>query len=803
MRVSSTACAWRVLTVALVSVLVAGCSQAPAESTSAKTTPAVSQVAVENPPATAPSDSSTAEPKPTEKPAVEVAVAAASESKSKSESSQAPVDPLDWPMWRGPEQNGISRETGHIDRWEPGADNVLWAKTELGTRSTPIILRGKLYTLARSEPGTTREGEKVICADPVTGKILWENKFNVFLSDVPDTRVAWSCCVGDPATGKIYALGVCGYFQCIDGDTGKTIWSHSMNEEYGLLTTYGGRTNMPIVHEDLAIISGVIIGWGEMAKPNHRFLAFNKHTGEMVWFSGTRDLPDDTTYSTPFVTTLAGQKAMVFGAGDGAVWAFQPRTGVPIWKYRFSTRGMNLMPLVDGDKVYMGQSEENREGNSMGALVAINGAAGTGDADITDKGELWREKEIMVGRSGMLLLDGRLYSADDGGNVYVHEAATGKQIGRRVKLLGTIMRASLLYADGNIYACTTNAWHVLKPNEKGVKIVHRLRLPEGEEVHGSPIISHGRLYLPTTERMYCMKLADAGEPAKRPELPAEEPMSPGSEPAHVQVVPVEALIKPGEKIHYQVRLFNDRGQLLRTVDNAEFKLEGDGKIDPSGVFTAASDAGHSAVIVHATVGKVTSSARVRVVPPLPWKFDFSNGQVPITWVGARYRNIIREVDGNKVMVKVTTIPKGTRSQSLMGPVDLSNYTIQADVRGATQEGKQPDMGIIAQRYTLDLMGSHQQLQIRSWTAQLENRFAKSQPFSWKPDVWYTIKLRASTDGGKAVLQGKVWPRGTPEPAHWTVEGTDEVGNLNGSPGLFGNAGDAEIFIDNITVTPNS
>ena len=30
----------------------------------------------------------------------------------------------------------------------------------------------------------------------------------------------------------------------------------------------------------------------------------------------------------------------------------------------------------------------------------------------------------------------------------------------------------------------------------------------------------------------------------------------------MQLVPVEALIKPGEKIDYRVRLFNDRGQLL-------------------------------------------------------------------------------------------------------------------------------------------------------------------------------------------------------------------------------------------------
>ena len=30
-----------------------------------------------------------------------------------------PIDPLDWPNWRGPEQNGISRETNLIDRWIP------------------------------------------------------------------------------------------------------------------------------------------------------------------------------------------------------------------------------------------------------------------------------------------------------------------------------------------------------------------------------------------------------------------------------------------------------------------------------------------------------------------------------------------------------------------------------------------------------------------------------------------------------------------------------------------------------------
>ena len=719
-------------------------------------------------------------------------------------------DPLDWPMWRGPEQNGISRETGLVDKWEMSGTNVLWKSEALGTRSTPIVLRGKLYTLARSEPGTHREGEKVMCADAATGKVLWENKFNVFLSDVPDTRVGWSCCVGDPETGNIYAMGVCGYFQCIDGETGQTLWKHSLSEEFGLLSTYGGRTNVPIIHEDLVIISAVITGWGDMSRPAHRFVAMDKRTGEVVWLNGTRLLPDDTTYSTPILATLDGQAAMVFGSGDGSVWAMQPRTGLPIWNYRFSLRGVNLTPVIDSGIVYMGQSEENRQDvgvkeNTMGAVVAINGAAATGGKDITEMGEVWRNKEVMVGRAGMVLVDGRLYGADDSGNLYIFNAKTGEQVGKRQKLLGTIMRASLLAADGKIYACSTSAWHVLQPTETGVKIVHRLRLPGDQEVHGSPIISHGKLYLPTTGMMYCLGNADA-KPAATPipTPPQEAPKGAADKPTHAQLVPIESLIKPGEKVNFKVRLFNERGQLLEERAAAKFAVEGPGQIDAEGVYTADSVPAHSGVVVKATVDGITGSARIRVVPPLPWKFDFSDGQVPVTWIGARYRHIVREVDGNPVLVKVTTIPKGTRSQSWMGHPDLHDYTVQADVRGSARaDGKMPDIGLIAQRYTLDLMGKlgEQQLQLRTWTPQLE-RFSATTPLAWKPDTWYTLKMRASVEDGKAVLRGKVWERGQQEPTGWIVEATDEAPNTQGSPGLFGNATDAEIFIDNITVTPN-
>jgi outer membrane protein assembly factor BamB len=714
----------------------------------------------------------------------------------------AKPDPLDWPDWRGPEQNGVSRETGIIDSWDPSSEgpesNVLWRNRELGGISTPIVMRGKLYTIVRSEPGTPREGEKVVCVDAATGKKIWQNKFNVFLSDVPAERVGWSCCVGDPTTGRVFAMGVCGYLQCLDGETGQTIWKHSLNEEFGLLTTYGGRTNVPVVFEDLLIISGVVIGWGDMAKPAHRFLAFDKNTGETVWFNGTRPLPEDTTYSTPVVTVLKGQAALVFGSGDGGVYAFQPRTGKPIWNFQLSRRGINVSPVVENDRVYISHAEENMDNVTMGAIVGIDGGK---SGDITKTGELWRAS-AMDGKSSPVLVDGRLYAFDDGAKLYVIDAGTGKQIGKPVKMIGTIMRSSPVYADGKIFACTTSAWHVFQPTKDGAKLIHKLRLNAEDEVSGSPIVSHGRVYLPTGAQLYCLSKPGTKPAAtERPKEPEESPPGKDDKPATVQVVPAEVLLKPGAEQKFTVRLFNARGQLLKKSP-ASFQLAGPGEINKEGTFLAASAPAHTATILTAKVGDLQAQARIRVVPDLPWKFDFSDGEVPITWVGARYRHVVRDVDGNKVMVKITTIPKGTRSQTLMGQTDYHDYTIQADVNGAQTNNKLPDAGVIAQRYTFDLMGASQQVQIRSWTPQLA-RFSKSVPFPWDADTWYTLKFQAATDNGKAVLKGKVWKRGEAEPQQWTIEAVDEEPNLNGSPGLFGNASDSEISIDNVLVTQNT
>lgn len=827
------------------------------------------------------------------------------------------ADPLDWPYWRGPEMNGISREKNLPDSWSPEGENLIWSNPDLGTRSTPIIMNGNLYTIVRHNPGTNKEAEKVVCYDAETGKIKkWENIFNVFLSDVPDTRVGWSSVVGDPSTGNVFALGVCDYLQCIDGKTGKTIWSHSMSEEYGMLNTYGGRTNFPIIFEDLVIVSGVVIGWGEMARPSHRIIAFNKRTGESVWYQSTRPAPEDTTYSAPAISVINGQAQYVIGCGDGSVYGLQPRTGKIIWNYDVSLRGINTPPTIVGSTVICGHSEENLDDTAMGALFAVD-ASKVGN--LTKAGQLWRTKEEFIGKTAPLVIDDRVYSVDDGGIVFVNDLKTGAPVGKTK--IGTMGRGSPVYGDGKIYVVDGNGrWFIFAPDKaKGLKKVHSLRLEQGD-VNASPIISHGRIYLACETMMYCIGNKDTKPSADPiPPMAKETPVDKDTKPATLVVTPVESLLKPGDKQEFKAQLYNANGQFLKPADvkDVKYTLQGPGKIE-GGTYVGPGGKAMAGVIVNAELGELKSQPRIRIIPEVaketPWSFTFDDGIVPVTGVGVRYRHIgidydyyktlkaknpltaklyiylstqftnvpapkatfddstpaqaftafkrylgllesitnqtqakekldpslkqlqddgvissfewtgndkiplqlvlakgTRKVTGNGVMCKITTIPKGTRSQGWLGHPGSKNYVVQADVvanevesgADADKNAKMPDIGLTNQRYRFEMMGAAQKLKVYSWIP--HDRKVHEIDFNWKPDVWYTMKFIVTNeerDGERvSVCRGKAWKRDDPEPSQWSIEWVDSPANETGSPGLTGNAKDAEIFIDNVKVVP--
>ena len=729
----------------------------------------------------------------------------------------------DWPYWRGQQFDGTAGEVvgGLPDDWDPrGGDgsHLVWSREDIGGICTPVVMNGRLYTTQRAEPGTPREGERVVCLDAATGETIWEHRYNVWLSDVPAERIGWASPVADPSTDRVYVLGSCDIFKCLDGQTGDVVWEIPLHEQFVMLSTYGGRTNFPIIHEDLVIISGIIVNWGDAAKPNHRLIGLDKKTGEVRWFSGTRDLPYDTTYSAPSIVTIDGQRQLILGAGDGAVWGFQPRTGRPLWHYDLSRRGIFASPLVVGNKVFIGHSEENVAPNQnlMGGVAALK-ISGTG-AD-TKATELWKRLEVVAGYSEPVFVDGRLYLVDDRCKMYVFDGETGDPIVERKSFVGSRQRSALLYADGKIYVTTENGrWAVVKPTADGFEVLNKGRL-RGTGFSASPIVAAGRLYLQSTDTLYCVGNDDAQpnaeqgnarvNPAIKPAAQGygdELPVSQNQDVAWVQIVPAESLIRPGESVTFAVHAFNAIGQPLPDPDASSVELSVKGPASIEGVrLTAHQDAAHTAALVTATVDGVTGQSRVRIVPPLPWKFDFDHlDDPPLSWVGARYRHVIKPVDGSPALTKISTIPKGARSQAWMGPSDLAEYTIAADVRGSRQSQQLPDIGLTAHGYVMDLMGQSQSVQIRSWSAQL--RMAKTIDFPWQEDTWYRMKLRVDLESEPpaqvAVVRGKVWPRNEPEPEEWTITARDDSPNVAASPGLYGNAKVAELYIDNLEVTAN-
>ncbi len=151
--------------------------------------------------------------------------------------------------------------------------------------------------------------------------MIWEKRFNVFHTDVPAHRVGWASPSVDPATGNIYLFGVDGHVHALD-PTGKLLWQRQLTEEFGEISTHGGRTVSPVIEGDLVIVSTLTSGWGDQARGSNRYFAFDKRDGSVVWISSPQPKHYDTNYSTP---TVRRRRT----AGDSWSWAAAtaPSTG--------------------------------------------------------------------------------------------------------------------------------------------------------------------------------------------------------------------------------------------------------------------------------------------------------------------------------------------------------------------------------------------------------------------------------------------------------------------------------------------
>lgn len=278
---------------------------------------------------------------------------------------------------------------------------------------------------------------------------------------------------------------------------------------------------------------------------------------------------------------------------------------------------------------------------------------------------------------------------------------------------------------------------------------------------------------------------------------ATPPMS--TEPATSLLLTPAEVTTSGDPVELNVFGFDANGKQTSAIGIIEWTQAGlTGTIEDN-KFTPDKSAGAHAGTITAQSGELKATARIRVVPPLPWTEDFETvtlEKIPTHWIGATNKFFVREKDGNKVLVK-TPVQRGlNRSNVYLGPPTMKDYQIQIDLMGTRDKRRLPDMGLIANRYTLDMQGRHQRLQIRSWASDL--RMAKTIDFAWDTDVWYTMKMKVEVIDDKAVISGKVWRTGEQEPDEWTITAEDPLPNSEGSPGIYGYS-PAIIYYDNLKV----
>ena len=711
-----------------------------------------------------------------------------------------PAAAQDWPSWRGRGQTGVSDATGLVSSWSPDGENLVWSDSWVG-RSTPAVFDGRVCANGRSGDGVD-EQEVVACWNAETGAKLWQHQFNIANTTVPFNRVGWGSVAGDPETGYLYAMNIDGHLNAFDRD-GTVVWTWRLAEDFGRASGYGGRTSNPIVDEDQLLLGVIGAGWGNLGgPPRHRYVSFDKRTGEVRWVStpgGT--VADMNTQSVGVIGVINGERLWIDGNADGRIYALKARTGEKVWEFHLSKRGINVSPVLAGETVYAAHSEENVDAGTMGRVVAIDA---TGSGDVTATHERWRADELAIGFSSPLLHDGRLYLIDNSANLSAIDAATGAM--QWEHSVGTVGKASPVWADGKLFIAETNGnVTILQPDANGATVLDHDELQvaaenRNAEIYGSFAVGYGRLYVTSEDGIYCIGNPSAPfttTASASPDLGTEAPAA--DTPTVLQVVPAEVIAAAGERVEFTVRAYDDNGRYLGTRD-AAWSLDdlAGASVSSQGVLSTDARAANQAGFVTATAGGLSAMAQVRLYAPLPWSENFESGRPPF-WIGGGGSVAVEDLNGNQVLRKGASRTGIHRHAIYMGPTSMSGYTVQAEVLSTQQGRRRPDIGLINSGYTMDLQGNRQKIQIQSWAAEL--RVMAEVDFPWEPDTWYRLMLRVDIEGERGIVRGKVWPRDDPEPADWTLTIEDPLPNRTGSPGIIGYS-PIDIYFDNVSVVEN-
>jgi outer membrane protein assembly factor BamB len=399
----------------------------------------------------------------------------------------APLHAENWPAWRGPSANGISREANLPSRWSK-TENVTW-KLDLPEWSGSTAIIWGEHIFLNVAQGTDLH---LWAVDRTKGQPIWkrhlsggnhqERKQNMSSpSPVTDGRHVWVM----TGTGILKAFDF----------GGKEIWTRDIQKDYGRFGLNWGYASSPLLYED-ALFVQVLHGM-KTDDPSY-LLRIDKASGKTLWrverpTKAIRESPD--SYTTPALLRYGNTTEIVVSGGD-VVTGHDPATGKELWR----AGGLNptnnpsyrivASPFVFGEMIYAPTRER--------PLLALR-AGGRGDITTSHR--------VFAFDSGpdvpTPVTDGQyLYVVRDNGVMFCLDAKTGKAIYGPERLRPGTYSGSPVLADNKIYV--TNEDGVTMVVRAGPKFEILAQNDFGEYTLSSPAISEGQLFIRTDKALYAI-----------------------------------------------------------------------------------------------------------------------------------------------------------------------------------------------------------------------------------------------------------------------------------------------------------
>ena len=451
------------------------------------------------------------------------------------------------------------------------ADRLLW-ELELGSHqyTVPRIDGGQVFIgvndLRIDHPAVeSSEGGILMCREAATGKLIWQLPIpRNMTGNIPPSHFGqWKCGVcSQPAIDgdRLFVVGPRGDVLSIDrngqadgndgpflddarymgvppnsgyelaGTDGDIVWQFDLIEELGVVP-HDVCGSSPTQYGDCVYFctsNGQDHQHAKMVNPHApSLIAIEKATGRLV---ATDDEPISANtlhgqWSSPVAAEFDGRPMIVFGGGDGVLYAFEPvdasavgdkpgklktiwkrdccpadyrmRNGRPVpysgWRTKSPDGPSEIIatPAVYNGRVYVAIGQSPVHGPGRGMLSCVDGATGE---------VVWRNREVDRTLSEAAIHDGLLYLPDYSGKLHCIDAETGKTVWQH-DLGGGVWCASATVADGRVFVGTERmAFWVLKAGrEKEVLSKGRLR-----SMAITTVVEEGTLYLPTQRRFFAV-----------------------------------------------------------------------------------------------------------------------------------------------------------------------------------------------------------------------------------------------------------------------------------------------------------